>query len=188
MKIPDKNTIDEFISALQVSIKSKIVEYDADVFSETLLIQFQRKPLDDPQWALFEKIVGDNGRWAPRLKGYSIDTAVITSHLINFLLITRLKEENIAKLGKIDPKYRDYVERAVGSSGLQTGAHALETLVQISGTIFSISEQNGITIRQLAEQTNLSMVSISNFKAGKDIRLSNFLKIAAALGLKLKLQ
>lgn len=45
-----------------------------------------------------------------------------------------------------------------------------------------------MTIRELAEKTGLSMVAISNFRSGKDIRLSNFIKIAEALGLRLKLE
>lgn len=42
-----------------------------------------------------------------------------------------------------------------------------------------------MTIRMLAEATGLTQVAISNFKAGGDIRVSNLIRIARALRMRL---
>ncbi len=45
-----------------------------------------------------------------------------------------------------------------------------------------------MTLRELSQKTGLTQVALSNFKSGKsDMRLSSFLKILSALGLKLEI-
>lgn len=53
--------------------------------------------------------------------------------------------------------------------------------------IFQRIEQQHMTLREVAEKSGLSQVSISNFKAGRDIKLSSLLKILKVVGIKLRL-
>lgn len=108
---------------------------------------------------------------------------VLNSHLISFLQLTRLDEKNMRSLAELDPKYQIFIDRL----GLDP-SNQIKTLKQASQTVFTAVEKQALTLRQLADMTGLTQATLNNFKAGKDVRLSNFLNILKALNLKIKIE
>ncbi len=192
MTEPISNEILQFINALQLCIKSPILAFLTSRFGSDapeLIIAFEERPKNDEQWEYFLKLCpAYEWRKTDNFDRFVIINypVLVTPVLINFLMITRLNKENILKIGDDDPRYREFVAKIFGFDS--TRITSIPSLQEGIAIIFSRVEEMNLTIRQLAEKTGLSMVAISNFKAGKDIRLSNFLKIAQALGLKLKLE
>ena len=172
--------IGTFIAALQISIDSQIITWQID--KATVRICFDARAKNDPKVRLFEKMV--LGTWNSNHQEYTIHEAEkkITPIITNFLMLTRLDHQNMRKLQNLDSDYSLLAKSVLSSTEDTTPAGLiLDSLLEASHAIFSLKK--GMTIRELSEKTGLSMVAISNFKAGKDIRLSNFLKIAKAIGL-----
>lgn len=181
------DNLGEFQSALQLSIDSKIdtVFKNPEVYS----LSFQKRPRSDERWAYFEKLT--EGEWKEVNKVYLYQfpqSAIKLEDLTQFLFLSRLEKENMLKLASLDLRYKKYVIKIFGIVEGVSNASIFANPEQIIAFIFSEIEKRKMTIRELAQRTGLSMVSISNFKAGKDIRLSNFLKILSVLGIKMKLE
>jgi len=184
----NREEISTFITALQISIDSQIVTWSVEN-KKSLRILFDERSKTDPKLKLFEKILP--GNWDDAHREYIVSniSEYLTPLLINFLMLTRLDQRNILKIKNLASDYAPLAQ-AILSSPRTTGetSQDLDSLSNAADTVFSLLKQKQLTIRELAEKTGLSMVAISNFKAGNDIRLSNFIKIAEALGLKLKLE
>lgn len=184
----NREEISTFITALQISIDSQIVTWSVEN-KKSLRILFDERSKTDPKLKLFEKILP--GKWDDAHREYIVSniSEYLTPLLINFLMLTRLDQRNILKIKNLASDYAPLAQ-AILSSPRTTGetSQDLDSLSSAADTVFSLLKQKQLTIRELAEKTGLSMVAISNFKAGNDIRLSNFIKIAEALGLKVKLE
>lgn len=178
----NRNVIDEFINALQLCLNIEISDIhsrDDDIVVRLSGGQTQDSRLDD-----LKKLF-------PHTKdAYGILSFLIPIHeavdrnLIQFLQLTRLDRENIQKIIEIDSRYEGFANKL----GLFRRLSNLETLHDASRAIFRQVEKKSMTIRQIADSTGLTQVAISNFKSGKDVKLSNFLKITRAVGLKAKLE
>ncbi len=186
------NKLDEFYFALQLSIDNKIETNKVSVissnsFSNALRIGFNEKPKDE-RWNYFEKIAG--GEWKKSTQNsllYIVPNGFQNlEELTQFLFITRLRKVNMLKIVEIHPEYKKYVEKVFPKSQLSSSS-TLKTLEECKRIIFEEIARQNLTLNKLSHQTSLSMVSLSNFKAGNDIRLSTFLKIASALGITLTL-
>lgn len=170
-----------FISALQLSIKTKIKFIDED--NNDLKIHFDKPPpADDKNFNRFTELL--KGDWIDDDKCYVIHSAnkIDWQKMTLFLLLTRLDEKNIIKLVQIDKSFRDIAIEKLGISSAN-----VENIKHCSEIIFKKMKEKGITYRQLAESTGLTQVTISNFKSGKDIKLSNLIKIIQVLELDLKI-
>lgn len=185
MTEPSKSELDTFVNALQLCFQSPIKSIN--VADGQTILCFSGTVTEEKPLSAFEKLV--NGQWfvnrAKKKESYLIhDNAQLTDPtLINFLYLTRLNEANMIALAQINPLYNPLIEKI----GLQT-SKILSRVEDISTTIFAKVEEQKKTLRQIAESTGLTQVSISNFKAGKDIRLSSLLKMAKALQLKIKIE
>lgn len=105
--------------------------------------------------------------------------------LINFLMLTRLVEKNIESLAAKDKTYEEYARRVGVIDGFSE--HSINSTQDCSQIIFEEVKRRHLTIRELSEKTGLTQTMLSQFKAGRDIRLSNLLKITKALNLDLKI-
>lgn len=176
---------DEFINALQLCLSQPIKKYGVILPSSRMIIDFEEKP-EEERWNYFQTL--SQGEWISHKKfSLTLPQEDALARLTKFLLLTRLKKENIIQLSKMDTDMGYYGYQLFPSSSKKQGTE-METLSQANQIIFSHVEQQKMTLQTLAHRTGLSMVSISKFKSGKDIRLSNFVKIAKALGLKVKLE
>lgn len=177
----DLEDLDKFHSALQLSIESeiKIILFNPEGYS----LSFAKKPTHDERWFYFERLSTgywkkvDHKEWRYQFPSETFDIQKLTQ----FLLLTRLSKENILKIASLDPRFKEYSYKIFKEDSAN---QTFDNMEEIISFIFSIIEKKKLTIRELSEKTGLSMVSISNFKTGKDIRLSNFLKILKGLELK----
>lgn len=190
--ITPNELVDELINALQISIDSEIIDpevIDYDYIpGHSLSVHFKSpvsKLKKDDSLQRFVEMTGatwddDGTLFIPKTS----DEASIAL-LKDFLLLTRLKPENIKALLRMDSRFH---RLALTVQNAGNDVMDCRTVSQYAQLVFERLKSGSLTIRELAEKTGLSMVAISNFKAGRDIRLSNFIKIANALGLKLKLE
>jgi transcriptional regulator with XRE-family HTH domain len=95
-----------------------------------------------------------------------------------------MEEDNILKLADADEFAADIAVRL----GLKARDLSLSNLSEVASIVSSAMEKRKMTIRELAEASGLTQVSIGNFKSGKDMRLSSLLKILKALGLSLRIR
>ncbi len=179
--------MNEFVNALQLSISSKIDRWSWMVGLPTashVIFYFNNINPDDENLYFFQKLIP--GTWDNAHKIYTIiDVEPINSLTTQFLLLTRLNKKNILKLAELDEKYKILAQKIYGTSvELSDTVGSIENASKI---IFDEVQRQKLTIRQLAEKTGLSAVAISNFKAGKDIRLSTLIKICQILGLKISI-
>ena len=182
MNMPTEQELKEFANALQLSIKTKIINVLTEKNSVIIKLDTQPQP-DDLHFHNLTRLF--QGSWRNEQKEYIIHNAdkVDWPKITLFLLLTRMNEDNILKLVKIDPT----VEEIGRQLGYKCSGANVDSVKACSRRIFKIMEKKKMTIRELSEKTGLSQVSISNFKAGKDVRLSNLLKIISALGIRLKI-
>lgn len=183
MSKPTKQLLAEFANALQLSIKTKVSGVNLD--DSDLIIEFESKALpDDTNFFHFLNIFGEG--WVPGQKNYTIRNSNNFNwpKIILFLLLTRMNKENILGLVEIDPS----MEEVTKQLGLKIYGTGLDSVKKCSQFVFEKLEDKKMTIRELAEKAGLTQVSISNFKAGGDIKLSNLLKIIKATGLKLRIR
>lgn len=174
-----------FINALQLSINTEIANI-VRVSTNESTITFSDNLKDDFRLELFQKLVP--GVWNASHLSYTIQnfSSFNIPLITQFLLLTRLKKENIVKLAELDDKYRDFAKKILGPTE-DSGDKKSLSMPQITQMIFDKVAEKKITLRELSHATDLSMVALSNFKAGNDIRLSNLIKICEALELKIKL-
>lgn len=184
-----KELLNEFVNALQISINSEIIDVRHKP-DQSLSIAFKRVPVTqitrDESLKRFVEMTGCVWEDDAALVMPKMDESHLAL-LKDFLILTRLKLENIKALSQMDARFSRFARNIPGLAEGGEGT-ACANIGQISQAIFNEMKQKSVTIRELAEKTGLSMVSLSNFKSGKDIRLSNFLKIAKALGVKLRLK
>lgn len=176
------NEMQEFLNALQLSINSEVDNLDLGEPGFTL--HFKQITPNDANLELFQKLVP--GSWNNTHNVYAIENSDdISSLTIQFLLLTRLNKKNILKLAELDDKYKTLAQKIYGTS--VELSDTVESIESASKIIFDEVQRQKLTIRQLAEKTGLSAMAISNFKAGKDIRLSTLIKICQTLGLKISI-
>ena len=187
----DLENWDEFLNALQLSIDTKIKEDGASFIltnEEVISISFSKKPKADERWEYFEKLTegtwkrSENGIWFYQIPRDSFDI----NDLSKFLLITRLNKNNLLKIAELHSEYKKYVDKIFDRLPKKNQG-MIYSMDHARQFIFEKMSQNNMTLLKLAHQTGLSMVTLSNFKSGKDIRLSNFLKITEALGIGVKI-
>lgn len=181
MNMPTEQELDEFIGALQLSIKTKINNYLC--IGDTVVVTFEKKSDDESN--LMKILTLFDSKWNANKTELTISggNKINWSKLTLFLLITRMNEENIRKFISMDESAREIA----GKLGLSFGSQ-ISDIKRCSQIIFGRMQKKKMTIRELAESSGLTQVSISNFKIGKDIRLSNLLKIIKALGLCIKIE
>lgn len=188
----DSEHLNQFVNALQLCITSKVVRIrDCSPPDNNIILDFRFKDdrNNDIGLKYFEKLVP--GNWFPGVsrneQAYVIrkETSIVDPTITDFLYLTRLKEDNIRTLAELNPKYT-LLAKKLGIEPLIT--NKIHTLKEASAFIFSIVEKKDLTLRQIAEASGLTQVSLSNFKAGKDILLSNFIKIVQAAGIEIKLK
>jgi len=185
MTEPSKSELDTFVNALQLCLNSRIKTIAME--DDQPVLWFFNTAIDEYPLHAFEKLV--DGEWlVNRTKSKDCyllhdKTQLTDSTLINFLYLTRLNQSNMLALAEINPIYKSLIEKA----GLKT-TKTLNHIEDISAMVFEKVTEQKKTLREIAESTGLTQVSISNFKAGKDIRLSSLLKITKALQLKIKIE
>lgn len=182
MNKPTDQELKEFANALQLSIKAKIgaVEIAGE---NNVRIRFALPPKSGDEFFNFIWLV--NGRWENNQSDFVIEGAdkIKWSRLNLFLLLTRMKEENIQKLVEIDPSAAEIAGRLKLPSTIAN----IDSVRKCSQVLFKGMEKKKMTIRELSEASGLTQVAISNFRAGGDIRLSSLIKIINALGMRLRI-
>ncbi|MFH1653036.1 MAG: helix-turn-helix transcriptional regulator [Pseudomonadota bacterium] len=174
----------ELINALQLSISSKIVDGVLGKDSETVVIKFEKRPANDKGWMIFEKIIGgglDKNGFSCSIDLHNYEDAQMST-ITSFLMLSRLKKDNMKKLAELDAKFEGIAKKI----GIDVSDYSPASTVQdISKRIFNVLGEKKMTIRELSLKTGLTPVALSRFKAGNDIRLSSLLKIIKALGMRL---
>lgn len=181
------STIDAFINALQLSINSQISDWKGEKNNNLISIIFGNVEKNDTGLKLFEEL--KLGSWNKNKTIYKIEQidAVDINTLINFLLLSRLQYENIVKIAELEAVYRQFAQK-MGIEVLKSVIAEVSSIEDAVTKIFSVVEKKNMTLREISEKTGLTQTSISNFKAGNDIKLSNLIKIAKAVGLSLKIE
>lgn len=182
MDIPSQDEWNAFLNALQLCIASPI-DGSSSAGTTSPLIKILAVVDGDVGLKKFEKLVP--GHW--ERGGYCVEdiSKMDISLLTSFLMLTRLQDTQIMSLAEQDGRYRQYANALkLTSHGGKTG---ITTISDARDAIFKAIDQKKISLKKISELTGLTSVSLSNFKAGGDIRLSNLLKIAKALGVKLVL-
>lgn len=182
MSKPTEQELKEFVNALQLSIKTKITAIKSSDANEDVILVFdsQAKTSDNSLHIFLRCFEGD---WVKDKKSFIIHNSSKLSwpKLTLFLLLTRLNEDNIVKLAELDASAKEIAEKI----GLKSHDANIDSIKKCSQIAFSKMASSKITIRELAGRTGITQVTISNFRAGRDVRLSNVIKIFAALGIKL---
>lgn len=187
MKPPHSDRIDEFVNAMQLCIQSVISSVVWDSSKNTIAIGFSPVEKKDEKLVKIKRLLPleDEYEFGFKIKldYFKSDTY---KKLTTFLLLTRMEEKNIQKLAEIDSSYAPFLSKL----GLKEEViFNINNLKDASAFVFKLVENRKLTLRELSQKTGLTQVALSNFKLGKsDMRLSSFLKITSALGLKLKLQ
>lgn len=181
MSKPTEQELKEFGNALQLSIQSKI--NGITIKGDDVVIDFAfPPPADDVNLYIFFQLFG---HLSENKKNYIISTTdkINWPKITLFLLLTRMDEDNIRKLAELD----EFAKELAQKMGLGSSDTTIDSVKNCSQIIFKKMEEKNMTIREMAERTGLTTVSISNFKNGKDIRLSNLIKIIKVLGVYLKI-
>lgn len=182
MNYPTNDEMNAFLNALQLCIASPISGFShADTASP--LIKFVMMVDDDAGLAKFEKLVP--GRW--ERSSYHVEDIlkVDISLLTSFLMLTRLQDAQIVSLAEQDGRYRKYAEALALVPHMEI--KFINGVSDLRDAIFVAVGEKKLSLKKLSELTGLTQVSLSNFKAGGDIRLSNLLKITKALGIRISL-
>ncbi|MBU4484832.1 helix-turn-helix transcriptional regulator, partial [bacterium] len=178
-----KEMLDTFINALQLSIKTKIIGTTMDK-DDAVTINFEKPSSGDSNLKIFLKIF-DDGKWFNKETSFLIPNAskINWQVLETFLQITRMNRNNILKWAETNEAAMDVATR-IGFKCAQVGVIGPAQAAKI---VFDKVKERGLTIREIAEKTGLTQVSISNFKSGGDIKFSNLIKITNVLGFRIKI-
>lgn len=182
----NSDELNAFVNALQLCVKSPISNYTIPE-NGNILITFDHVEKNDSNLKSFEKII--HGHWdrtgntyeIPRSDDYSL------AELTQFLLLTRMSSKNMAKLAELDERFKKFTD-ALKTSVSPSKSVTIQSPAQASGVIFDEVRKKNMTLRKMAELSGLTQVALSNFKSGKDIRLSNFIKLTDVLGLKIRVE
>lgn len=175
--------LDELANALQLSIETKISRISQD--GDSLKIEFDAEPRREDR-KLFSFLGLVEGDWDGGSRAFIVRNAgsLKLPKIILFLLLTRMDEENIHKIAELDESAREIAEKL----GVRSSGSMIDSVEKCSKAIFERMQKRKMTIKELAEATGLTQVTISNFKSGRDVKLSNLLKIARALGMNFRLR
>lgn len=185
MAKPSEQELKEFANALQLSIDTKISGILRK--DDGIVISFDAEARGkDARLEIFLRVFGTDGVWSEQGKVFVVSEAhtFSWSKLSLFLLLTRMDEENILKLAELDAFAAETAEKF----GLKTHDVSLDSIAACAKRISEKMKQKGMTIRELSEASGLTQVSISNFRSGKDVRLSSLLKLVKALGMSLRIK
>ncbi|OGQ08931.1 MAG: hypothetical protein A3G32_02140 [Deltaproteobacteria bacterium RIFCSPLOWO2_12_FULL_40_28] len=180
--------LDQFINALQLCIKSEISSITQAGNDNDAVITFDSEVKDDTGLEIFEKLIP--GHWNEKQDAYSMSGISINFDfelITQFLLLTRLKADNMLKLAELDSRYQPYVDQIFGKQHSRS-SEEIQKIDQASRKIFEKAKHKTLTMRQLAELTGLTPMTLNNFKSGKDIKLSNLMKLCKAVGIKIKME
>jgi DNA-binding Xre family transcriptional regulator len=179
---PSEQELSEFINALQLSIETKVINVKRR--NDDIVIFFERPSDEDVN--LYRFLQFFDSRWNDDRTEFVIykNDKLNWPKLTLFLLLTRMNEENILKMVELDPSVLEIAEKI----GVKLSDCSIESVAKASQILFKKMEEKGITIREIAEKTGLTQVTISNFKSGKDIKFSNLLNISRVLGMSVKIK
>lgn len=182
MNLPSEEEINAFINALQLCLDDEIVVFKKPTRPDDwLILELASAETGNRKWEIFLKLLGRHGHWEhPNLM---ITDPNVIMKLTPFLMLTRLDETNMRALAKRDPQYRPFVAVLNLTPGVPIGEKTVHDVEEASRFFFDVIADKALTLRHLAEQSGLTQVTISNFKAGQDVRLSNFFKLSEVAGL-----
>lgn len=180
MTSPTPTEVDEFANALQLCIKSRIKEVTRDA-PDTLAIVIDQAAPDDTALQLALQLLP--GAWNPKKTTYRVALPLPNPTdiplLTQFFWLTRLQRDNMQHIAAANPRYRPIAEQL----GLTRGAHdRIDDPAAARDALFAAIAAQHLTLRVVAERSGVTQVTLSKFKAGGDIMLSTFLKIATAVG------
>lgn len=188
MTLPSREEIDAFINALQLCVKSKIVEavFKPGKNSGWLTLELKDIDSNDEKWDIFLTLLGRHAQWKKPHLMITEPSAILP--LTPFLMLTRLDNTNMSALAEQDSQYRPYVRLLNLTPAVSGKGVSIRDITEASRHFFSVVADKEFTLRHLAERTGLTQATLSNFKAGQDIRLSTFFKLADVVGLDVILQ
>lgn len=187
MKPPYSDRVDALINAMQLCIKSPISGAIWDASKNTVEIGFDSIAVADDNLKKIKKLLPleeeDEHGFKVKSEYFKSDECQM---LTTFLLLTRLDDRNARAMGALDSSYASFLN-LMGQLG--DAGSAITHSKDAAAIVFKIVEKRQLTLRTLSQKTGLTQVTLSNFKSGKsDLRLSSFLGIISALGMRLKLQ
>ncbi len=181
MKQVDPEKLKSFINAAQLCLTVPIASFMAN--EKNIWLKFNTHPRGDKGFDSFQKLT--DGKWDEKELRLIINNfdGLFGTPIINFLMLSRLKEKNMIALAKIDAQYRPLVKKILGTRqiGLE---RSIDNPKQAAEILFSHVQKQKMTLRELSEKSGLTQMAISNFKTGKDIRLSSLIQISKALGIR----
>lgn len=181
MNDPIKEQIGSLLNALQLCISTPIKKIQYNKNEMTVFLEDLKEM--DMGLLRFKKLVPitKEGHQLIRFK-------ILESHeletLVAFLMLSRLQDANMARLIQIDEKFIHFGQKL---GFIDQQMNNIESLHKATGFFFKIIKEKKMTVRELAEKTGLTAMTINNFKSGKNIQLSSFLKLVKALDLKIML-
>lgn len=180
----------ELVNAIQLCIKSRIADTQS-TSAVILALTFDAIRPDDTGLTLVQRLLP--GTWELGGKSYAITSIPFPVPLMTqFLLLSRLNIKNMMKLAELDERYRpllDMFDEQLGSDALMRGTlQSVTSIPQAAQCLFAAMKQQQMTIRAVADAAGVTQVTVSKFKAGGDVMLSTFLKIAKAVGLQIVLK
>ena len=182
---PTRDQIRDFVNALQLCVKSQVASL-CESNSARYALSFHSIAAEDENLGKLAKLIP--GEWNEKQTIYYIPMIAIIDWqlMIPFLMLSRLKDQNIIILAQLDPRYRAYAKKLglTTSSTENTGINSVRDAAQ---TLFNTIKEKKMTLREVALRSGLTQVALSRFKSGKDIRLSSLLKIAKAIDIHLYL-
>lgn len=173
--------MDEFLNALQLSTDCKIKSGRSE--NKQIHVSFDQDARDDRHCQFFQNIT--HGEWSN--DGKTLKFSITDDHTLKMfwtlLMMTRLEDENMRGLAKID---RDFAWlNNVLDSKQNPAATVIHDIKRASEFVFSEIQNKKMTLRELSELTGLTQVTLSRFKQGQDVRLSSFLQMTRALGIEI---
>ncbi len=184
MSVPSKEEIDQFINALQLSISSKITNYFLKEPYLQILFEFSK---NDEALEIFNRLIGYINGSSPTggKGGINFPLEKITSELTQFLMLTRLKKQNMFKLAQQDTHYRVFTDQLFQPDDSLN--LAIKNSADVAQIIFNKLKKENKTLRSLSEKTGLTPMTLHKLKKGGDIRLSSLIKLCEAVGLRVKI-
>lgn len=174
-----------FMNALQLSINSKLDKLSFEKNEHSIALHFQPRHHDDENLKKFFKLLSPHAKWQDKNSlVWNEATEGNIEALTELLILSRLKDENLKALSQKHHRFKKWTQKLnlpLATSEQTNSPHGIAKLV------FQTLEEKNMTLNELAERSNLSLVSLHRFKKGNDIKLSNLLKILKALNLKMKI-
>lgn len=183
MNRPTKDELNEFVNALQLSIDTKIVGFK-HASDDSIVIKLATGAIKDVRLRRFVDKLDCKFEQSNRIVRIPDASSIDWQKLISFLYVTRLTKSNVEIISRMGTRY-DFL---VGKDAAVQSAFTIDSIRDAADRLFAMVEERKMTLRTLAEKSGLTQTSLSKFKAGGDIRLSSLIKIANALGVRLKIE